>query len=246
MRGNMRMLRFMGRALLALILLCATAAIFQVVHATDQREAEERLSFQTHVAWSPRINLDADVAMCYGIDPSLPARIESWRQHHYLIQVMTGVAWGQYQDYLNGGFDGKNHWDQAQTDRAGKPIMHGGSKDIPYMSPGEAYGRYLTVGIKRALDAGAQAIYLEEPEFWAAGGYEANFQREWQAYYHEPWQPPDSSPDAQYRASKLKYYLYRRTLSQIFAFVKQYGKASGRTIPCYVPTHSLQIGRAHV
>ena len=57
------MLRFMGRALLALIFLCATAAIFQVIHATDQREAEERLSFQTHVAWSPRINLNADVAM---------------------------------------------------------------------------------------------------------------------------------------------------------------------------------------
>ena len=38
--------------------------------------------------------------------------------------------------------------------------------------------------------------------------------------------------------SKLKYFLYRRTLSQIFEFVKEYGKP-GRTIPCYVPTHSL-------
>ena len=238
------MLRFTGRAVLALTILCASAAIFRVVHAEDQRRAEERLSFQTHADWSPRINLNADVAMVYGIDPSLPARMESWRQHHYVIQVMTGVAWGQYQDYLDGRFDGQNHWDQAQTDRDGKPIMHGGFKDVPYMSPGEAYGRYLTVGIKRALDAGAEAIYLEEPEFWAAGGYEANFQREWQAYYGEPWQPPQSSPDAQYRASKLKYFLYRRTLSQIFDFVKDYGKASGRTIPCYVPTHSL-LNYAH-
>ena len=107
---------------------------------------------------------------------------------------MTGVAWGQYQDYLNGEFDGKNHWDQAQKTVPESRIMHGGNKDIPYMSPGEAYGRYLTVGVKRALDAGAQAIYLEEPEFWAAGGYEANFQREWQAYYHEPWQRPIPRP----------------------------------------------------
>jgi len=32
--------------------------------------------------------------------------IESWRAHGYIIHVMSDVAWGQYQDYLNGGFDG--------------------------------------------------------------------------------------------------------------------------------------------
>ena len=65
--------------------------------------------------------------------------LQGWRvgdSNYYVIQVMTGVAWGQYQDYLDGRFDGQNHWDQAQTDRDGKPIMHGGFKDVPYMSPG--------------------------------------------------------------------------------------------------------------
>jgi hypothetical protein len=157
---------------------------------------------------------------------------------------MTGVAWGQYQDYLNGQFDGQNHWDQAQTQADGKPILHGGSRDIPYISPGENYGKYLTLGVKRALDAGAQAIHLEEPEFWARGGWEENFKREWKAYYKEDWQAPNSSPDAQYRASKLKYFLYRRALAQIFDFAKEYGKANHRTIRCYVPTHSL-INYAH-
>ena len=93
--------------------------------------------------------------------------------------------------------------------------------------------------MKRALDAGAAAIHLEEPEFWARGGWEENFKREWKAYYHEDWQPPDSSPDAQYRASKLKYYLYRRALSQIFDFAREYGREHHREIRCYVPTHSL-------
>ena len=205
----------------------------------EERAADERLTFQTHARWSPRIHLNADVAMVYGIDPSLPERIETWKQHGYRIQVMTGVAWGQYQDYLNGQYDGKNHWDEAQTAADGTKILHGGSKDIPYISPGENYGRYLTVGVKRALDAGAEAIYLEEPEFWARGGWSPSFQREWQAHYGEPWQAPDSSVDAQYRASKLKYFLYRRALSQVFDFVKQYGNTAGRTIHCYVPTHSL-------
>lgn len=219
------------------VLLLAGAA--SVLSAPDDRAKEERLSFQTSGPWSPRTNLNADVAMVYGIGPRMPANIETWRQHGYTVQVMTGVAWGQYQDYLNGQFDGERHWDQAQMEADGKLILHGGNANVPYISPGENYGKYLTVGVQRALDAGAEAIYLEEPEFWARGGWGANFRREWKTYYHEDWRPPDSSPDAQYRASKLKYFLYRRALSQIFDFVKEYSSAHGRAIRCYVPTHSL-------
>jgi hypothetical protein len=203
------------------------------------RKADQRLTFQSGDPWTPRINLNADAAMVYGIGPKLPGLVTSWRDHGYTVDLMTGVAWGGYQDYLDGKFDGANHWDQAQTDVDGQHIIHGGNPTVPYISPGEDYGRYLTVGVQRALDLGAQAIYLEEPEFWARSGWEENFKREWQAYYHEDWRSPDSSPDAQYRASKLKYYLYRRALAQVFDFVSAYGNAHGRTIPCYVATHSL-------
>ncbi len=223
-----------GAAICAEHLLSNEAARFQ----------EEVLSFQTSRPWSPRTNLDADVVMAYGVGPTLPERIESWKRHGYRVEVMTGVAWGQYRDYLNGEFDGKSHGDEAQTQSDGSRILHGGNKDIPYIAPGIDYGRYLTAGVKRALDAGAEAIYLEEPEFWARAGWSPSFRREWQAYYHEAWQAPNSSPDAQYRASKLKYFLYRRALSQVFEFVKQYGQEHGRVIRCYVPTHSL-INYAH-
>jgi hypothetical protein len=216
----------------------------QLLQSPVERAAEERLSFQTSGPWSPRTNLNSDVAMVYGIGPRMPANIETWKQHGYIVQVMTGVAWGQYQDYLNGQFDGEKHWDQAQTSSDGKMVLHGGNANIPYISPGENYGKYLTVGVKRALDAGAQAIYLEEPEFWAKSGWSESFKREWKAYYNEDWRAPDSSPDAQYRASKLKYFLYRRALSQVFDFVKEYGKTNNRTIRCYVPTHSL-VNYAH-
>ena len=60
-----------------------------------------------------------------------------------------------------------------------------------------------------------------------------------QEFYHEPWQAPDSSADAQYRASKLKYFLYRRALAQAFDSVKAYGIAHHRLIPRYVATLSL-------
>jgi len=155
---------------------------------------------------------------------------------------MTGVSWGQYQDYLYGRFDGINHVDEAQMDKHGKVISHGG--DVYYMSPGENYGKFLCQGVKRAMDAGAEAIHLEEPEFWVRGGYSAGFKREWKAYYGEDWIAPHTSVDAQYRASFLKYYLYQRALKQVFDFVKAENARTGRHVKCYVPTHSL-INYAH-
>ena len=197
-----------------------------------------RLIFQTDHAWSPRTNINADTVMVYGIDETTASRIASWRQHGYHVTVMTGVAWGRYAPYLRGDFDGKQHWDETQQEKSGKLILHGG-REVPYVAPSVAYGSYLAHGVEAALDAGAESVYLEEPEFWARAGWSDSFKHEWQEYYHEPWQAPDSSPDAQYRASKLKYFLYRRALAQVFGAVKKYGEARGRLIPCYVATHSL-------
>ncbi len=200
--------------------------------------APGKLLFQTDHAWSPRTNTNADTVMVYGLDDTTASRIESWREHGYHVTVMTGVAWGRYGSYLRGDFDGKQHWDETQQEKSGKLILHGG-REVPYVSPSLAYGQFLAKGVEAAIDAGAEAIYLEEPEFWARAGWSPSFQREWQSYYHEPWQAPDSSPDAQYRASKLKYFLYRRALAQVFDAVKTYGAAHHRVIPCYVATHSL-------
>ena len=208
----------------------------------DPAQALERTSFQTGAPWDPALQLGSDVVMCYGIGPDLGARIAGWRAQGYRVHVMTGVSWGEYQDYLYGRFDGINHEDEAQTERDGHKISHGG--DVYYMSPGENYGKFLCLGIKRALDAGAVGIHLEEPEFWVRAGWSQGFRREWKAFYHEDWVPPDSSPDAQYRASQLKYYLYRRALTQIFDFVKAYNQEHQTHARCYVPTHSL-INYAH-
>ena len=214
----------------------------QTVSPVDSSQKAERTSFQTGKFWNPLGNLRADVAMAYGIDLTLPDRVKTWRDHGYIVHLMTGVSWGEYQDYLYGRFDGVNHEDNAQTDRSGHKIGHGG--DVYYMCPAENYGTYLCTGVQRALDAGVEAIHLEEPEFWARAGYSEGFKREWQAFYHEPWQAPDSSVDAQWRASKLKYYLYRRALQQVFDYVQAYNGRTGRHVRCYVPTHSL-INYAH-
>jgi len=215
----------------------AAAGFAQAPHDRLQ-PIDYRLIFQTDHAWSPRTNINADTVMVYGIDDTTAARIASWRQHGYHVTVMTGVAWGRYAPYLRGDFDGKQHWNETQQEKSGKLILHGG-REVPYIAPSLAYGSYLAHGVEAAIDAGAESVYLEEPEFWARAGWSDSFKHEWQEYYHEPWLVPDSSPDAQYRASKLKYFLYRRALAQVFDAVKGYGAARHRSIPCYVATHSL-------
>ncbi len=208
----------------------------------DPASVDERTCFQTGQGWSPQGNLRSDVAIVYGIDAGLPERIRTWRERGYRIHVMTGVSWGNYQDYLYGRFDGVNHEDEAQTDRNGRKISHGG--DVYYMCPGENFGKFLCVGVQRALDAGVEAIHLEEPEFWVRGGYSEGFKREWRKHYGEDWSPPHGSVDAQWRSSKLKYFLYRRALQQVFDHIQEWNRRQGKQVRCYVPTHSL-LNYAH-
>ena len=165
------------RIFLALIFCLAASAAEPLTLPVDPGQIRERTCFQTGGAYSDKADLRSDVAIVYGIDAKLPDRIATWRDHGYRIHVMTGVSWGHYQDSLYGRFDGINHEDEAQTDRNGNKISHGG--DVYYMCPGTNYGKYLAVGVQRALDAGAEAIHLEEPEFWVRGGYEEGFKREW-------------------------------------------------------------------
>ena len=203
----------------------------------DRPAAEERLIFQTARPWSPGINLNADAALVYGIDASLPDRLASWRDRGYIPHVMTGAAWGEYADYYYGDWDGADHTDAIQREIDGDRIAHG--RDNFYVCPTVEYADYLAAGVRRALDAGAVAVHLEEPEYWVRAGYSEAFKREWREYYGEPWVDPVSSPDAQYRASKLKHFLYRRTLARVFDAVHQREREAGREIPCYVPTHAL-------
>ncbi|MEX3616870.1 hypothetical protein [Paenibacillus glucanolyticus] len=201
---------------------------------------EERTGFQESAAYHPDYDLQTDFVMVYGIDDTMPERIQTWKEKGYVVHLMTGVAWGTYNSYLDGEVDGRSHWDEAQMDRHGEMILHGDQPVIPYMVPTISFGRYIADRIRIAVDAGVEAIHLEEPEFWVNGGYSEAFKREWQLYYKEPWIPPHASPDAQYRASKLKAYLYTRVLDRLCAEMKDYAlRRYGRVLRFYVPTHSL-------
>ncbi|GAB3365233.1 hypothetical protein GCM10027566_35640 [Arachidicoccus ginsenosidivorans] len=199
-----------------------------------------KTSFQIADPWNAHYDVRADIVMVYGINDAgghFEQRVKGWREEGYNVQFMTGSAWGQYKDYFLGEYDGKKHFDEGQTMKNGEIIWHG--HNVPYIVPTLNYLGYLKTHIKRAIDAGVTAIYLEEPEFWARAGYSPAFKKEWQDYYHFPWQPEDSTAEATYLSSKLKYHLYYRALDTLFSYAKRYSRSEGHEVGCFVPTHSL-------
>lgn len=202
--------------------------------------AQEKTAFQIAAPWNEAYDVRSDIAIIYGVNDAggnFEERVNGWKNKGYTVHFMTGIAWGQYQDYFKGKFDGKQHFDEGQRTRTGDTIWHG--KDVPYIVPTPNYLKYIKTHMKRAIDAGVTAIHLEEPEFWSRAGYSESFKREWKSNYGFDWMPQHESPEATYLSSKLKYRLYLNALREVFSYIKEYGKSVGKNIRCYVPTHSL-------
>ena len=208
-----------------------------------------KTTFQTSKVWSPAIDTRADAVMVYGAgknleedgpdgDSAVENRIRSWKDRGSHVDFMTGIAWGGYQDYFTGKWDGNTHLDEGQRQADGDTIWHG--KMVPYIVPTMRYLEYFKESqVKRVIDAGIESLYFEEPEFWNRGGYSEAFKREWEDYYGEAWRPQDESPEATYLSNKLKYHLYYRALDDVTTYAKEYGRSKGMEVKCYVPTHSL-------
>ncbi|MGC4938712.1 hypothetical protein [Kribbella sp. DT2] len=205
---------------------------------TDSKDREST-GFQEQAPYDATIDLRTDFVMVYGLNDSTPERIARWRDAGYRVHLMTGISWGNYQDYLDGRWDGADHWADAQTAGDGSPILHGRSTDIPYMVPTFAFTEYLVQKLRPILELGVEGIHLEEPEFWARAGYSESFKREWQAFFGEPWQPPHSTAEAHFRSGQLKQHLLSRSLDRVTSVLRDEALQQGREVRFYVPTHSL-------
>lgn len=214
----------------------------QKIRLKDTSASREKTAFQTGSPWRPEIDVRSDIAIVYGAGDrpgmTFEQRVKSWRDHGYQTDFMTGIAWGSYDDYFLGKWDGKNHLGDGQVQRNGDTIWHG--KNIPYVVPVASFIEYMKTGVvKKVIDAGITSIFLEEPEFWARAGYSRPFKEEWQKYYGFPWRPQHESPENTYLSSKLKYQLYYNAIKEVSSYAKEYGKSKGLAVRVYIPTHSL-------
>jgi len=233
---------FLKRALFITGIILCISCKKQPIKEQDITSPFIKTIFQTASKWLPEIDVRADAAVVYGINEisslSFKDRVESWRKRGYQTQFMTGIAWGDYMDYYSGKWDGKNHFDIAQVEQKGAPIMH--NKSSPYVVPVESFKTYLkSEVVKKAIDAGISVIYLEEPEFWARAGYSEVFKKEWKAFYHFPWRSQDESPENTYLSNKLKYHLFYNAIKEVAEYAKSYGRSKGMEVKVFIPTHSL-------
>lgn len=222
------------------LFILGTLCCFNTASVFGQELSKQKTSFQESRPYSNSFDIRTDIAMVYGIYGSggnFEDRVKAYRDKGYEVQFMTGIAWGEYQDYFLGKWDGKKHFDEGQVTTKGDTIWHG--KNIPYIVPSDNYLSYMKTQVKRAIDAGVTAVYLEEPEFWARAGYSDAFKAEWQKYYGFPWMAQDKSAEATYLSSKLKYQLYYNALKNVFDYIKTYSESKEQRVKCYVPTHSL-------
>ena len=197
---------------------------------------EMRTCFQEHADFDPLYVPNADLALVYGLDADLPRRITAYRQAGYRTAVMFGIAWGDYQDYMDGLFDGMTHEGEIQKDRRGKEIIHGPT--VPYLVPTESFCDYLLRRLEPAVDAGAEGVVMEEPEFFAAAGYSAAFRRAWEAEKKAPFVPQHVSVSSARSAGEWKMALYARALFRVAEGVKAYAAKRGKSIFVTVATHS--------
>ncbi|HEX2983930.1 MAG TPA: hypothetical protein VHO28_10345, partial [Ignavibacteriales bacterium] len=108
----------------------------------------EKTCFQIAAPWQAEYDVRSDVVLVYNMDNTFNDRVKVWKEKGYGVHFMTGIAWGEYQDYFTGKFDGKTHFEDGQVQRDGETIWHG--KDVPYIVPSESYLTYMKSLIKRA------------------------------------------------------------------------------------------------
>ena len=110
----------------SIFLLCTLTGWSQTLSNKTRKIAKEKTTFQTADAWKPTTDSRSDVAIVYGASDrhglTFEQRAQSWRDHGYIIAFMTGIAWGDYQDYFIGKWDGVKHFDEGQVQQNGDTI----------------------------------------------------------------------------------------------------------------------------
>ena len=150
----------------ALLLFSALLLRAQGARNTETRPGE-KTTFQTAGPWKPVTDIRSDLVMVYGANDNrrmtFLQRVESWRRRGYTTHFMTGIAWGEYQDYFTGKWDGKWHLDEGQKTMHGDTIWHG--RMVPYIVPTRNYLTYFKERhIKPVIDAGIDARLVHQPQ----------------------------------------------------------------------------------
>ncbi len=191
-----------------------------------------RTTFQSNMGYSDLFAIDTDAVMVYATSSGT---FLGWYENgDFVVDMMLAINRAD-QSYL--GLDPANYED-IQMNASGKYIAHGmGDGDGSYyMVPSENWIEFAWAKMIRPMIEAChpQTIAMEEPEMWLSSGYSEAFKREWEAYYGEPWQAPNSSAEATLKSNLLKTYLFERIITVLSTRIKDLCPST----QVYIATHS--------
>ncbi len=190
-------------------------------------------------AYLPAIDLPmTDLVLIYGIGQDTEARAQSWRERGFEVGVMVGLAWGEFPDFLQQPWNGTKETTygdyHSQRDCGGRVIFHGNRADMPYLVPSERFANYLAVRLQPLVAAGILHYVFEEPEFWHDAGPSPALP----IGLNGPTMGAQESAGA-WRLALAKQQAYTSLFETVSRQIKACGHEMGRSVSCYVATHSL-------
>ncbi len=211
-------------------------AILIPVYSFAQTPHPARVQFHATNAWRAAHAPSARTIVLHGFNETLAQRAATWQQAGYAVQAQLPLAWGNYLDFLTGTWNGTSHFDEIQLRADSTEIEH--TDGVYYFVPSAAYRDYIKKKIELAIEAGGEALRLEQPIFWSAAGYSDGFKREWESFYETPWEAPQQNAAAQFQAEQLKFEMELRAVADLLAHAKSYAQSTNRAVKVYVTTLS--------
>jgi hypothetical protein len=222
----------------ARVLVFSLVALLAMPFATWGQGSPGQTFFQTNVPYDPMIALEADFVVVHQhAHPDIGSLLRTWSEAGWKTGRMFFIGSDANRVYTTGKWDGKEHLDEAETTREGTIIECAGVR--PYMVPTEGWTRYVCEMVEQSIDAGAVAILPEEPLAHTRSGYSEGFKRIWRERYGTEWEEPHSSPNAFFKANRLKSDLYFELVEACLETTDRKAAEMGREVSFLLPIHSL-------
>jgi len=193
--------------------------------------------FQINEYYSSQTDIPVDAMLVdrHGNDPAtLQPAIQSWEDHGFDVGRMFFSDSDSGNIYWQGGWDGATHTNDCEHNSSGNIVFC--CTDIrPYMVPTTGWTAYLEDMVEQSINAGATAIFPEEPLAHIHSGYSESFKSLWVNYYGTAWQAQNSSQIAQFKTAQLQSKLYLDLELNLLEKTKNY-KPDAAFI---IPIHSL-------
>lgn len=197
--------------------------------------------FQHNDAFNGTIAVSADGVMVFGSGYQyLANQIRDWTNRGYQsvgVMVPMGRDHGSY--YIRGEWDGKEHPEIIATTTSGAYKTHptaGDGHTTYYVLPSADYAEFVADYCIQGIEAGADSVYIEEPDGWIDSFYNQTFLDRWKQEYGTDYDL--SMNDTQEGIAKQDYIIAQ-------LFLEAYDIASTRikeqypNVKVFICTHSV-------